>query len=658
MTATTDLPSPNQARHSVTLPVAPGRWMLDPAHSRIGFSVRHLGIANVRGQFSDFDVTLTVGQTLSDVRLYVRLGTASVATGVDGRDAHLRGKDFFDVEQHTDAMFESHTVREVGEGTYAVVGQLTLRGVRAPLTLLVQFEGSATDPWGTPKLAFSASAELDRTDWGLVWNQPLEAGGFLIGRTVKLEIDVQLKAAPQLSVLERVRALETRIRAHERDLETDRTLPAWLVEELTDAGVFSALRPASLGGHEMHPVEWMEVVEELSRINGSAGWLAMINSGVGWANLEPNVARRLLVEHTPGIMAGNQTPGGRAAQVEGGWRITGRWKFTSGSLHSQLLSGACVVIENDAPVMGPAGPEMRNVVFLRDEIRVEDTWDGMGLRGTGSHDMIADDVFVPDERVSGRAMVSPYHDGPLYKAMFMLMAHSGHALGIARAALETAVETEAKGYGVLAQMMGRDRREDRTRPGRSDRSIDPLLRVGCTAACLRRGGHRRCRVRHDCQPATGNGPLGARGRPRGRLGLPPVRLAFGVHVEPVVAVLPATFTRRPSTSSSSNRTTGSLVSTSSPTINRADPRSARASGSPAADPIAPSSSTVAEPCMSDRFRADAVVDGIIERALQGTLPQVALASCRTRCESVTRRWPQRQAASVDMAGESCRQGRK
>ncbi len=261
---------------------------------------------------------------------------------------------------------------------------------------------------------------------------------------------------PNTAVIDRVRALEERIRAWAPQLEQERTLPSWLVDELYDAGVFTALMPATLGGLEMHAVAWMDMVEELSRINGSVGWLAMINSGIGWAGLAPAVARRILAEHPRAVMAGNQTPGGQAERVEGGWRVSGRWKFTSGSLHSAVLSGLCVVVQGGQPVFGPDGPDTRSVLFLRDEVTIDDTWDGMGMRGTGSHDLVATDVLVPDERVTLRTAAPANHPGPLYKGIFMLLGHSAHALGIARAAIEAAIETEAKGYGVLAQLMGRD----------------------------------------------------------------------------------------------------------------------------------------------------------------------------------------------------------
>lgn len=264
-------------------------------------------------------------------------------------------------------------------------------------------------------------------------------------------------ADPNTTVIERVRGLADRIRAAAPTLEGDRTLPAWMVDELYDAGVFTALMPASLGGHEMHPIAWLDMVEELSRIDGSVGWLAMINSGIGWAGIEPAVAERLLRQHPRAVMCGNQTPGGRVRRVDGGWRVDGHWKFTSGSLHSTVLTGTCVVVDDDGrPVMGPAGPELRNAYLLADEVRIDDTWDGMGMRGTGSHDLVAEGVALPDERVVPRTDAPRHHPRPLYRSIFMLVGHSAHALGIARCALETAVETEARGYGALAQMMGRD----------------------------------------------------------------------------------------------------------------------------------------------------------------------------------------------------------
>ena len=444
------------ANGTAALPIAAGRWSLDRAHSQLGFSVRHLAISNVRGRFASFDAELTVGNSTAGSRLFVMIDAASFSTGNEMRDGHVRSADFLDVEHHPRIIFESTSISEVSPGEWLVAGGLEMHGVRAPVTLVARLEGVADDPRGVKKAAFTVTAEIDRNTWGLSWDQPLAGGGLLIGRTVRIDIDVQLVASPEQPIIERVRALALRIRARASDLEVERTLPRWLVDELYDAGVFRALTPASLGGLEMHPIEWMNMVEELSRINGSVGWLAMINSGIGWASLQPDVAARLLAMHDRPIMAGNQTPGGKAIKVDGGYRVTGRWKFTSGCLHSQFLAGTCLVVENDQPVFGPDGPELRNALFLRSEVTIEDTWDGMGMRGTGSHDLIADDVFVPDERITRRDRVSSHHDGPLYKSIFMLMAHSAHALGIARAAIEAAIETEAKGFGALAQLMGRE----------------------------------------------------------------------------------------------------------------------------------------------------------------------------------------------------------
>jgi alkylation response protein AidB-like acyl-CoA dehydrogenase len=126
----------------------------------------------------------------------------------------------------------------------------------------------------------------------------------MIGPAVRLEIELQAVPAPTPTLIERVRALEPLIKSHEAALERDRTLPAPLVAALKQAGVFRCFVPRSLGGLEVHPVEWLEMVEALSRINGSVGWMAMINGGTGWAGLDPAVARQLL-EQTPGAYPGS-----------------------------------------------------------------------------------------------------------------------------------------------------------------------------------------------------------------------------------------------------------------------------------------------------------------------------------------------------------------
>ena len=164
-----------------------GTWTMDPTHTEVGFVARHLMVSKVRGAFTDVSGTVTVGEELSDSRAEVTLKAASVSTGTPDRDAHLRSGDFFDVDTHPDITFVSTSF----DGR-TLVGDLTVKGVTKPVTLDVEFNGVATDPWGNEKAAFEATGEIDRTDWGLTWNAALERGGVLVSEKVKIAIDLQL----------------------------------------------------------------------------------------------------------------------------------------------------------------------------------------------------------------------------------------------------------------------------------------------------------------------------------------------------------------------------------------------------------------------------------------------------------------------------------
>ena len=172
-----------------TLP-APGTWTIDSSHSSVEFIVRHLMVAKVRGRFSEFSGTIHVGDSPETSSVEVAISPASITTGDPQRDGHLQSADFFDVEQYPTIGFASTGVRSVGE-RYAVDGNLTVHGVSRPVTLDLEYQGSITDPFGNDKAVFSASTEVDREDWGLTWNQALEAGGWLVGKEIKLKIEVE-----------------------------------------------------------------------------------------------------------------------------------------------------------------------------------------------------------------------------------------------------------------------------------------------------------------------------------------------------------------------------------------------------------------------------------------------------------------------------------
>lgn len=168
-----------------------GTWEIDPAHSTVEFVVRHLMVSRVRGSFEDFSGTATVADDLTNSSLDVTVQLASVNSGTADRDNHLRSADFFDVANYPEMTFRSTAINPAGEN-WTVTGELTIHGVTRPVTLDVEFLGVATDPWGNAKAVFSANGELAREDWGLSWNVPLESGGMLVSKTVKIEIEAQL----------------------------------------------------------------------------------------------------------------------------------------------------------------------------------------------------------------------------------------------------------------------------------------------------------------------------------------------------------------------------------------------------------------------------------------------------------------------------------
>ena len=176
-----------------TLPagLTAGTWTVDPSHSSVGFVARHLMVSKVRGAFTSFNgaVTIVDGGTGSGVQATV--DTASLTTGDDGRDGHVRGADFFDVENFPTMTLVSTDLKPTGDGEFELIADLTIKGVTKSVSFDLEFVGVATDPWGNVKAGFAAEAEISRKEWGLEWNVALEAGGVLVGDKVKLQLDIQ-----------------------------------------------------------------------------------------------------------------------------------------------------------------------------------------------------------------------------------------------------------------------------------------------------------------------------------------------------------------------------------------------------------------------------------------------------------------------------------
>lgn len=170
-------------------------WNIDPVHTSVEFAVKHLMFTTVRGRFKKVAGTIVVDERQPDnSTVNVEIDAASIDTGVEDRDAHLRSDDFLDVDAHPTITFRSKRIEgaafEPGE-SFRVIGDLTIRDTTMEVTLDAVFEGRGGDPWGGERAGFRATTEIDRRDWGLRWNQALETGGVLVGYEVRIELDVQ-----------------------------------------------------------------------------------------------------------------------------------------------------------------------------------------------------------------------------------------------------------------------------------------------------------------------------------------------------------------------------------------------------------------------------------------------------------------------------------
>lgn len=178
------------------VPVA-GVYEIDGAHTSVEFVGRHLMITKVRGGFRDVRGHITIAEEPEESRVEVEIGAASLSSGNDDRDNHLKSADFFDVEHYPTITFRSTAVKARGNNTWEVDGDLTVRDVTRPVTLQVDFDGADISPLGDERIGFSAATDVNREDFGLTWNMALETGGLLVGKTARIELSVQAVALSQ-----------------------------------------------------------------------------------------------------------------------------------------------------------------------------------------------------------------------------------------------------------------------------------------------------------------------------------------------------------------------------------------------------------------------------------------------------------------------------
>ncbi|MPZ40704.1 MAG: acyl-CoA dehydrogenase [Rhizobiales bacterium] len=246
-------------------------------------------------------------------------------------------------------------------------------------------------------------------------------------------------------LIERARALTPQIAAAADRIERDRKIPSDLLDAMHDARLFRMLIPKSIGGEEVEPAIFFHVMEAIAMGDASVAWCLGQNSGVSMAAayLDPKVAHELFGDARAAVATGAPSPHAKAIVTDGGYRVTGHWHFASGSRHSQWIGGHATICEPDGtPRLGPDGRplEQRTMLFPKSKATITDTWQVMGLRGTGSDDYAVNDLFVPEAYSFTRESDADRREaGPLYKfSIFNMfgMAFCAVALGIARTVLD------------------------------------------------------------------------------------------------------------------------------------------------------------------------------------------------------------------------------
>lgn len=168
------------------------QWVIDPDHSVAAFSIRHMTVAFVHGQMNDVSGTIRFDPD-NEAGMYIafEIGASSIITGIQKRDDHLKSADFFDVEKYPKIVFKSDTVQKTGKETYAVIGSLSVHGITKEVTLEIAFSGPAESPFGETCIGITGKTTLNREDFQMTWNEPLENGGFMVGKEVEISVDLE-----------------------------------------------------------------------------------------------------------------------------------------------------------------------------------------------------------------------------------------------------------------------------------------------------------------------------------------------------------------------------------------------------------------------------------------------------------------------------------
>jgi indole-3-acetate monooxygenase len=260
-----------------------------------------------------------------------------------------------------------------------------------------------------------------------------------------LDDTTRLQPGPPMSaddIYANARSLARYLKEKSADIDAARRLPAEVAERLREAGMFRLMMPKAWGGPELSPTQQVEVIEELAIANVSAAWCVMIGSDSGFfAGFLEDAAGREIYPRLDMVTAGSVTPNGRAERVEGGYRVSGQWPFGSGVSHADVVGLTCRLYENGVPLKRPDGASVICALLTpASGVEIVDNWHTTGMRGTGSSDYRAKDLFVP-ERFQVNFRTPPYHDGILWRRFTNFLPKvSGVPLGAARAAIAHVTE--------------------------------------------------------------------------------------------------------------------------------------------------------------------------------------------------------------------------
>lgn len=279
-------------------------------------------------------------------------------------------------------------------------------------------------------------------------------------------------------IIEAAKRLAPAVRAARDEAEHMRQTPPALAAAITAAGIYQMYLPRSMGGPETPPLTAFRVVEELSKVDGSVGWCAMIATALSLnaGRLPAEVGRELAGTPADYRGAGSARVGGGAWEVEGGYRVKGRWNFASGIQNANWLYCTCVEMDGDTPRKAASGtPILRALWLPREQVTIVDTWSVMGMRGTGSQDFTVENVFVPAWR-SVLSDGAPAETGPLYnrRAWYVTLwtPSAANALGIARGAIDSLTELAATEASTLSTALLRDRPMVQARIGEAEALVN------------------------------------------------------------------------------------------------------------------------------------------------------------------------------------------